>query len=119
MLKQLQKDALIAGFVSIFIVLAVDILVLITVLSLLSDYFSSDSLYLAIKIFSITSLAFPPYVAARALIRGTIDLSDFNPAAYADPATRRLAENITIVIRDGVMGALARRAKKEKEGDSR
>ncbi|MFY0614093.1 MAG: MmgE/PrpD family protein [Hyphomicrobiaceae bacterium] len=42
-----------------------------------------------------------PYVAARALIRGTIDLGDFNPAAYADPATRRLAENITIDIRDG------------------
>lgn len=42
-----------------------------------------------------------PYVAARALIRGTIDLGDFNPSAYADTATRRLAENITISIRDG------------------
>ena len=42
-----------------------------------------------------------PYAAARALIRGTIDLSDFNSAAYQDNSTRRLAENISVDIRDG------------------
>ena len=66
MFKHLQKDALIAGFISIFIVLAADMLILITALSLLSDYYSSDLLYLVVKVFSIASLAFPPYVAARA-----------------------------------------------------
>lgn len=42
-----------------------------------------------------------PYVTARALTRGTLGLSDFNSAAYQDGATRRLAENITVAIRDG------------------
>ena len=42
-----------------------------------------------------------PYVAARALIRGTIDLGDFNATAYQDAATRRLAEQVSITVRDG------------------
>lgn len=42
-----------------------------------------------------------PYVVARALNRGTIDLGDFNATAYQDPATRRLAEQVSITVRDG------------------
>jgi aconitate decarboxylase len=40
------------------------------------------------------------YVAARALIRGTVDLSDFNDAAYADPASQALARKFSIRVRD-------------------
>ena len=41
------------------------------------------------------------YVAARALMRGRVDLSDFTAAALADPDTHRLAEKISIRVRDG------------------
>ena len=40
------------------------------------------------------------YVAARVLLRGTVELSDFNDAAYADPATLDLAKRISIEVRD-------------------
>ena len=62
----LKKDALVAGIISIFIVLVLDMLLLIFSLSLLSDTFSSDSLYSSMRIVTILSLAFPAYVAARA-----------------------------------------------------
>lgn len=39
------------------------------------------------------------YVAARALMRGTVDLTDFEAAAYADPETQALARRIRIEIR--------------------
>ncbi|MGI9479901.1 MAG: MmgE/PrpD family protein [Hyphomicrobiaceae bacterium] len=42
-----------------------------------------------------------PYVVARALNRGTIDLGDFHASAYQDAATRRLAEQVSISVREG------------------
>ena len=41
-----------------------------------------------------------PYVAACALLRGTLSPGDFEDAAYADPATQSLAGRITIEPRD-------------------
>ena len=41
-----------------------------------------------------------PYVAATALLRGTVDVEDFEPAALADPARLQLAAR-TRVLRDG------------------
>jgi len=39
-----------------------------------------------------------PYVAARGLVRGEVDLSDFCTAAYRDEETRALAETTTVEI---------------------
>lgn len=39
------------------------------------------------------------YVTARALLRGTVDLSDFSPEAYADTASQALAQKVTIDVR--------------------
>ena len=64
-LKHFQKDALIVGFLSIFFVLAMDMFILIGALSLLSNYISSDILYQIVRVFTIASLALPPYIAAR------------------------------------------------------
>jgi len=41
-----------------------------------------------------------PYVTARALLRGTVDLSDFCSQAYADPASRELAQKVVIAVRE-------------------
>lgn len=41
-----------------------------------------------------------PYVAACALLRGTVSLEDFNDAAYSDAATQHLASRISIEVRD-------------------
>jgi 2-methylcitrate dehydratase PrpD len=38
------------------------------------------------------------YVAARALLRGKVDLADFTDAAYADPASQDLAHRITVEV---------------------
>ncbi|MDX2159160.1 MAG: MmgE/PrpD family protein [Hyphomicrobiaceae bacterium] len=40
------------------------------------------------------------FVAARALIAGSLVLGDFSPAAYNDPATAALARRIAIEVRD-------------------
>ncbi len=40
------------------------------------------------------------YVAARALLHGTVDGRDFQPAAYRDPATLDLASRIELEVRD-------------------
>jgi 2-methylcitrate dehydratase PrpD len=36
------------------------------------------------------------YVGARALLRGTVDLDDFRPAALGDPATHALARRFAV-----------------------
>lgn len=41
-----------------------------------------------------------PYVAACALVRGTVGLSDFNAAAYADEVTQGLAQRVVIEVCD-------------------
>lgn len=38
------------------------------------------------------------YVAARALLRATITLADFQPDAFADPTTRTLAQKVTLAV---------------------
>lgn len=40
------------------------------------------------------------YVAACVLLRGTVELSDFNDAAYADAATQDLAQRVLVEVRD-------------------
>jgi 2-methylcitrate dehydratase PrpD len=40
------------------------------------------------------------YVAARALMRGTVDIEDFRPTTYSDAATQALAQRISIVVLD-------------------
>ncbi len=40
------------------------------------------------------------YLAARALLRGTVDLQDFTDAAYADTATQDLARRIHVEVAD-------------------
>ena len=40
------------------------------------------------------------YVAARALITGTVGIEDFTDAAYRDPATRALARRVAVSVRD-------------------
>jgi len=41
-----------------------------------------------------------PYVAARGLVRGELDLSDFCATAYRDEKTRQIAELVTVEIGD-------------------
>ena len=43
-----------------------------------------------------------PYVAACALLRGSVGISDFSDAAYADPVTQDLAHRISIEVHDEV-----------------
>lgn len=64
-ISHLKLDALVAGIVSIFIVLVLHILAMILILSLLSGLVSSDILYTMLRILGIFCLAIPPYVAAR------------------------------------------------------
>jgi aconitate decarboxylase len=40
------------------------------------------------------------YVAARALLRGTVDRSDFSSQAFAHPESQRLAQKIAILVQD-------------------
>jgi len=40
------------------------------------------------------------YVAARALLRGTVDRSDFSNESYADPESQRLAQNTVVKPKD-------------------
>ncbi|MEM7742940.1 MAG: MmgE/PrpD family protein [Pseudomonadota bacterium] len=47
-----------------------------------------------------------PYVAACALLRGTVGLADFNDAAYADPARQALARAVNVEIAPGDPNAL-------------
>ncbi len=41
-----------------------------------------------------------PYLAARALLRGTVDLDDFTDDAYGDAASQDLARRVTVTVRD-------------------
>ncbi|TVQ29667.1 MAG: MmgE/PrpD family protein [Geminicoccaceae bacterium] len=41
-----------------------------------------------------------PFVAARALLTGTVGLEDFTDAVYRDPATQNLASRITVEVED-------------------
>ncbi|MBL6999173.1 MAG: hypothetical protein ISR73_04875 [Gammaproteobacteria bacterium] len=62
----LSKDALMAGLISIVIVILLNALLLIAALSLLSDLIPPALLYALLKGLSIFSLAIPAYIAARA-----------------------------------------------------
>jgi len=62
----LSRDALIAGLISIVIVILLNTLLLVAALSLLSGVISSELLYALLKGLSIFSLAIPAYIAARA-----------------------------------------------------
>ena len=62
----LSRDALIAGLISIVIVILLNTVLLIAALSLLSDLIPSEWLYAVLKGLSMISLAIPAYIAATA-----------------------------------------------------
>ncbi len=62
----LQRAALLAGLFTLFLVVTGDMILIIGSLALLTPYLSADSLYLALRVIGLASLALPPWVAARA-----------------------------------------------------
>ncbi len=62
----LERPALLAGLFTLFLVVVGDMILIIGSLALFSSYLSADLLYLALRIIGLSSLALPPWVAARA-----------------------------------------------------
>ena len=63
---KLDKTAIAAGMIAFVAIYAIGGIIIIFVLSLLSEQLASDSLMTALRIGGYLALAFPAYVAARA-----------------------------------------------------